>query len=70
MYDVLLIYISDCGYRDSTLFEDRDVSQIVKGDLAKLGQFPWQFVLYRNNRFICGATLIDPWWLITAAHCV
>ncbi|XP_059473962.1 brachyurin-like [Neocloeon triangulifer] len=49
-------------------------SQIVGGQKARLGQFPWQarINLYDANdqEYMCGGSLIDPEWILTAAHCV
>ena len=45
-------------------------SKIVGGKEAKDRAWPWQAALYYGERFICGASLVSPTWLITAAHCV
>jgi secreted trypsin-like serine protease len=45
-------------------------SQIVGGLKAKKGQFPWQVLIQMDGQFMCGGSLIDPEWVLTAAHCV
>jgi secreted trypsin-like serine protease len=52
--------------------------RIVGGREAQPNYWPWQLSLQflRDNstaddfRHTCGAQLIDPWWAMTAAHCV
>lgn len=56
--------------------EDVFTPQIVGGTLATVGEFPWQVALmYATNPNpylgqFCGGSLIDPEWVLTAAHCV
>eukprot|EP00057_Strongylocentrotus_purpuratus_P004295 XP_003728417.2 PREDICTED: prostasin [Strongylocentrotus purpuratus] len=43
---------------------------MVGGEPAEEYAWPWQVAMLENGEHICGASLIDPWWIITAAHCV
>ena len=47
---------------------------IVGGDDAIMGEFPYQASLQRRNEdgtygHVCGATIINEQWAVTAAHC-
>ncbi|XP_069616985.1 enteropeptidase [Ranitomeya imitator] len=47
-----------------------DVSRIVGGTNAAVGAWPWIVSLYFNGRQVCGASLVNNEWLVSAAHCV
>lgn len=49
-------------------------NRIINGKIASIGQFPWMALLgYRssaNVTFLCGGTLINDRYVLTAAHCI
>ncbi|KAK3932476.1 CLIP domain-containing serine protease 2 [Frankliniella fusca] len=49
-------------------------NRIINGKIASIGQFPWMALLgYRsraNVTFLCGGTLINERYVLTAAHCI
>uniref|UniRef100_A0A1L8E7Y3 Putative serine protease sp24d-like protein n=1 Tax=Haematobia irritans TaxID=7368 RepID=A0A1L8E7Y3_HAEIR len=45
-------------------------SRIVGGQLAKLGQFPYQVSILALGSHHCGGAIISPQHTVTAAHCV
>ena len=51
------------------------LSNIVGGSITKLGNFPYMALLGTRNfdrkiRYGCGASLINKWYVLTAAHCI
>nr|XP_056716791.1 transmembrane protease serine 13-like [Euleptes europaea] len=50
-----------CGQRMS--------GRIVGGTETSASKWPWQVSLQYGSTHICGGTIIDPLWVLTAAHC-
>ncbi|CAF1604944.1 unnamed protein product [Adineta ricciae] len=58
-----------CGLRPLKTRSD-DTERIVGGTVSTRGDWPWQISMERNGKHICGGSLINDQWIVTAAHCV
>ncbi|XP_037656489.1 coagulation factor VII [Choloepus didactylus] len=43
--------------------------RIVGGKVCPKGECPWQAMLKLNGELLCGGTLLDATWVVSAAHC-
>ena len=59
---------SNCGLRFNQQL--RDDHKVVGGNKAHPQDWGWQVALNASGRMICGGSLINSRWVLTAAHCV
>jgi len=45
-------------------------SRVINGNNAKRHAWPWQISLRVGGLHFCGGSIINPRWVVTAAHCV
>ncbi|XP_017074471.1 brachyurin [Drosophila eugracilis] len=66
---ILLAVITVIGLATSDPIDIQ--GRIISGSQAKLGQFPWQVILKRDewDDLLCGGSIISSLWVLTAAHC-
>ncbi|XP_010627662.1 transmembrane protease serine 4 isoform X2 [Fukomys damarensis] len=43
--------------------------RVVGGQEASVDSWPWQVSIQYNKQHICGGSILDPYWILTAAHC-
>lgn len=61
---------SGCGVPGSSAREeDLDPSKIVGGTEATAYFWKWQVSMRKNGAHICGGSIINQQWVLTAAHC-
>ncbi|KAM9255753.1 transmembrane protease serine 4 [Cariama cristata] len=59
---VSLFCSKDCG-------ESVRTPRVLGGSPAAIEAWPWQVSLQYRKEHICGGSIIDPSWVLTAAHC-
>ncbi|XP_053394733.1 serine-rich adhesin for platelets-like isoform X2 [Mercenaria mercenaria] len=57
---------SECGRKG----ERHRKKRIIGGSLSSKGEWPWSVAIRSGNSAICGGSVIDSMWILTAGHCV
>jgi len=60
---------AECGLRINQI-DPTHVNKVVGGIRADPEDWGWQVAMNSSGRFICGGSLINSRWVLTAAHCV
>ncbi|KAK2503201.1 hypothetical protein MC885_003802 [Smutsia gigantea] len=43
--------------------------RVVGGEKASVESWPWQVSIQYDKQHICGGSILDAHWILTAAHC-
>lgn len=68
---LLLLSMAGTAFaKDSNDSKDGDTSAIIDGTAGSISTYPWiGYLAYDTGEQYCGASLISPTWVLTAAHC-
>ncbi|XP_070273370.1 serine protease 52-like [Myotis yumanensis] len=58
-----------CG---ETVYLDLEKSKFLKikgRKPAKIPEFPWKVNIFDQGRYLCGGSILNEWWILSASHC-
>ena len=68
----LLIKLTEADIKKITKVNGGRSAQLIGGYIARNGEFPYQVALVEGGttKLFCGGSILNDWWILTAAHCV
>uniref|UniRef100_A0A8C2VYF1 Serine protease 52-like n=1 Tax=Chinchilla lanigera TaxID=34839 RepID=A0A8C2VYF1_CHILA len=58
-----------CGQRIKVESGPFEISPILGGKPASITEFPWQVGILDKGKYICGGSILNEWWILSASHC-
>ncbi|XP_074081479.1 serine protease 55 isoform X2 [Macrotis lagotis] len=58
-----------CGKIQANQVFKTEAARIVGGINTSTLEVPWQVSIHFNHTFLCGGSILDKWWILTASHC-
>ena len=60
---------SDKITKNKCIYPDFAFQQRIVGGVEAESNIPWQVLIFINNEFMCGGTILDQMTILSAAHC-
>lgn len=58
-------HVTECG-RPRSYYDNR---RIVNGLQVRPHEYPWMALLLSKNKAVCGGSIINDYYILTAGHC-